>query len=375
MADRSERAPALFAPSPAPRATFAGGLLHYRPWQGTLQPDDRNGTALFLAVQAGLLLVVSVLASWPTLRLILAAAFVALWGLVVRCRAWPIARVSLAMIFQRRLFWALYGLALMVFLLFFFGQYLMSWAATQIGEQDVRVGGLGRANPRWLVDFFRGVLRLDGSAEMYRNFFSFEAYNVMIVLALAGAVLIGNDIRFGSLPFYLAKPISRADYLLGKGLAVALFVNLMTTVPAIALYVEYGLLESWDQAIEKAHLVPGILGYGLILSASMTVVLLAVATWVRRTVPLILTWTTVFFFSGRLARALVDGLHFDARWRLIDLWNDAYLLGNACLGIPHDRIGPLPQPAFAEAAVVLALVCAGCLAYLVARIRAVEIIG
>ena len=36
---------------------------------------------------------------------------------------WPIAAVALRMIFRRKLFWALYGLGLMIFLLFFFGQY------------------------------------------------------------------------------------------------------------------------------------------------------------------------------------------------------------------------------------------------------------
>jgi hypothetical protein len=375
MADRSERSPTTAALSPAPRATFAGGLLHYRPWQGTLVPDDRHGTGLFLAVQACLLTLLGVLSSWPALRLLLALAFVVLWALVVRCRAWPIARVSLGMIFHRRLFWAMYALALMVFLLFFFGQYLMSWAATQIGEQDVRVGGLGRANPRWLVQFFRDFLKLNGSAETFRNFFSFEAYNVMIVLALAGSVLIGNDLRFGSLPFYLAKPISRGDYLLGKGLAVAVFVNLMTTVPAIVLFVQYGLLESWEYFLDQAHLLVGILAYGLLLSASMTVVLLAVATWLRRTVPLVMTWTTLFFFTGRLAAALVDGLHFDARWRLIDLWNNAYLVGNTCLGIATTQIRPTPQPAWYEAALVLGGVSAACLVYLIARIRAVEIVS
>ncbi len=70
---------------------------------------------------------------------------------------------------------------------------------------------------------------------------------VMIVLALAGSVLIGNDFRYGSLRVaYLSKPLSRRHYLLGKGLAVAVFINLLTTLPALALFVEYGLIYSWN---------------------------------------------------------------------------------------------------------------------------------
>jgi hypothetical protein len=379
-------------------------LLHYRRWRGKLR--DPGGGAL------------------PALGAVLQAV----------PTAWPITRTSLGVIFRRKLFWALYGLGMMVFLLFFFGQYLMAWAQTQVGEASVRVGGMGRANPRVLIELFRNILKLDGSGETYRNFFWCEGYMVMIVLALAGAVLIGNDLRFGSLPFYLSKPISRWHYLLGKALAVATFVNLMTTLPALVLFVQFGLLEpgeaaepvstAWPPAYalsgvalvlalglglarwggwcrfpravvalpalvpvvefglresgsyfrEQAHLGVGILGYGLVLTVSLTLILLATATWLRRAVPLIMTWTTLFFFCRLLAAALVDGLHFDARWRLIDLWNDTYLLGNALLQVDLARVRPSPQPAWYEAALALGGVSLSCLTYLILRIRAVEIV-
>src|SRR5438552_4654286 len=44
--------------------------------------------------------------------------------------AWPIARIALVMIFRRKIFWVLYALALTMFLLFFFGQYMLAWAET-----------------------------------------------------------------------------------------------------------------------------------------------------------------------------------------------------------------------------------------------------
>src|SRR5262250_666751 len=69
------------------------GLLHYRPWRGEFRT--------------------------PLLSV------------------WPIARIALRMIFRRKLFWALYGLGLMIFLLYFFGQYLLSWAESQGSEGSV----------------------------------------------------------------------------------------------------------------------------------------------------------------------------------------------------------------------------------------------
>src|SRR5262249_22302569 len=149
-------------------AEMGPSLLHYRPWRGHF---------------------------YPTLRSV-----------------WPIARVAVWMIFRRKLFWALYALALVIFSLFFFGQYLLAWAETQVGEQTVRVAAV-RIQPAQLIHFFRDLLKLNGSGETYRNFFWYQGYMVMILLALAGSVLVGSDFQFGSLPFYLAKPLGRWHYL------------------------------------------------------------------------------------------------------------------------------------------------------------------
>ncbi len=287
---------------------------------------------------------------------------------------WPIARVGLRMMFRFWPFWVIYGLGLMIFLLFFFGQYLLAWAETQTAETDVRVGGFGSADPRVLIGVLRNILKLNGSGETYRNFLWYQGYIVMVVLALAGAMLVGNDVRHGSMPFYLAKPLSRWHYVLGKCLAVAVFINMMTTLPALALFVQYGLLDSWDYFLDHARLFFGILGYGAVLTVTFSVLLVATATWLKRTVPMIMTWATMFLFPRLVAPLLVDGLHFDARWRLIDLWNDTYLLGNWCLGIDLEQIRPSPQPAFAEAAAVVVILCAVCLTYLLRRVRAFDIV-
>ncbi|MFL5243310.1 MAG: ABC transporter permease subunit [Gemmataceae bacterium] len=286
---------------------------------------------------------------------------------------WPIGRVALQMMFRRKLFWATYILGLMIFLLFFFGQYTLSWASSQAGDQEVRIVGGMKENPRVLVKQLGENLKLNGKDVTYANFFWYQGYTVMMVLALAGSLLIGNDIQYGSLPFYLAKPISRWHYLLGKGLAIGVFINLMTTLPALILFFEYGMLEE-EYFWQSGYLVLGILGYGLILTLSLSVIIIAAATWLRRTVPLIMGWATLFVFCRFIASVLVDRLHYHPRWRLIDLWNSTYLLGASCLRIPRWRLSPGAQPRWYEAAIFLGAVCLICLIYLIRRIRAVEII-
>ena len=48
--------------------------------------------------------------------------------------------------------------------------------------------------------------------------------------------------RQGGLTFYLSRRISRWHYVVGKLLSIGLLVSLTTTVPALILYVQYGIL-------------------------------------------------------------------------------------------------------------------------------------
>jgi ABC-type transport system involved in multi-copper enzyme maturation permease subunit len=316
--------PTLTTPAPTAGGT---GLLHYRPYRGRLR-GPANGV-------------------------------------------WAIARSGLRTLLRRKLFWGLYGLCLMVFLFFFFGQYIMSWLSTNLQENTFRVGsGMVALDPTRLLHAFRDELKINGSGETYVNVIWYEGYLVMIVLALAGAVLVGNDFRFGSLPFYLSKPLGRWHYVLGKCLAVAVFVNLMTTALALALWAEYGLLESWGYFWESARVALGILGYGAVLTVVLSLLLVATASWLRRTVPMVMVWTTLFVFARGLGEILVRVSGDQPRWRLIDLWSDTYVVGSWCMGLSTGANYP---PAW-EAALVLGAECGACLIYLNRRIRAVEVV-
>jgi hypothetical protein len=286
---------------------------------------------------------------------------------------WPVCRAALGLILRRKIFWGLYALALLIFLMFFFGQYLLAWAESQMGEDSVSVVGF-RMRPGELMEKIRGPLKLNGNEETYSLFFRWQGSMLVILLALTGSLVIGNDFQHGSLAFYLSKPLGPWHYLAGKFLAVGVIVNLMTTLPAVILFFQYRFLYEWRNWADELRLLAGIVGYGQVLTVAFSLLLLATATWLRKTIPMIMAWTTLFFFFRFLAGALVDLLHYDARWRLIDLWNDAVLVGNYCLGMAAEKVRPLPQPAWYEAAFVLGALCVLCLSYLSLRIRAVEIV-
>src|SRR6266478_5519856 len=189
----------LTAPAPVAGGT---GLLHYRPYRGRLRGP--------------------------------------------MAAVWAIARTGLRTILRRKLFWGLYACGVMIFLFFFFGQYLIRYLGSQLGEQTIMLSHTPRfeVEPARLLALFQETLKINGTGATYHNVIWYEGFLVMIVLAFAGSVLVGNDFRFGSLPFYLSKPLGRWHYVLGKCLAVAVFVNLLTTFFALVLWVEYGLLDN-----------------------------------------------------------------------------------------------------------------------------------
>jgi ABC-type transport system involved in multi-copper enzyme maturation permease subunit len=283
-----------------------------------------------------------------------------------------LARASLKLLLRRWLMWGLFALALLVFFFFFYAQYLVVWIANQLETETVRFAGIP-VNARNIMRFL-DRLALNGTAHTFGNFIWYQGYVLVIVLALAGSVLVGNDFFHGSLPFYLSKPIGRWHYILGKCLAVGAIISILTTLPAFALWVEAGLLYDWQTYyVNNLDLLLGIIGYGLTLTVTLSLLCVATSVWVRRTVPLAMVWMGLFALLPMLAGWLVNATH-DERWRLIDLWNNLYLCGLSCLQADPATIRPQPQPEYWQAWLTVGVVVVACMAYLRRRIQAVEIV-
>jgi len=237
------------------------------------------------------------------------------------------------------------------------------------------------------MDFVRQQLRvLSGTRETYATFFGLQGPMTVIVLCLSGAVLVGNDFAQRGVPFFLAKPIRPWHYLAGKFLAIAVIINLISTLPALVLFAQQ-TSNDWNYLLDPEYfvktggkgaagwpLLAGIFSYGGLLTLVLGLILLTTAALVHRTMPLILVWASLFLFLRAISQALVDGLRYDVHWRLIDLWNSLGLLGQAFLGFEHEDVNPKLQPSFAAAAMVLGGVCFLCLILLRRRMMRLAIV-
>ena len=226
-------------------------------------------------------------------------------------------------------------------------------------------------NPQLARFVDRVLSSVTGTGETYRDFMSAQGTVTMLLLAFAGAILVGDDMRQGGLTFYLSRRIGRWHYIIGKLLSIGLLVSLTTTVPAWILYLESGLLtDSTVYFRENLGILRGILGYGLILSVTLSLLLSAMAAWLQKTVPLVMSWACLFVMVPALA-ILLRAVYDDRNWLLLMFWRDLRLLGTWCFGgIDTNRELLLLKPS----AVVVATVCVISALALIPRVRAVRVV-
>jgi len=265
-----------------------------------------------------------------------------------------IVRSSLALILKRWVFWILIGLGLLNFLFNFAFVYLKA-------TLTIRNEGFGR---------FLDSYRVTGSGEAYTDFMFAQATITALLLAFAGSTLIGADYRHGGMVFYLSRRIERRHYVCAKLASVAAVVTLITTVPALVLYIEYGTLKSsLDYFLDSPQILVGILGYGAVLAVVQSLLLFAIAAWVPRTVPLVMSWLGIFVLLEALAESL-RAINDNPRWRLLGFWDDMRRVGEWCFGSYEE--GTIPT--VPDCLLVLGLLCAVCLVLIVCRVRAIEVV-
>ena len=216
---------------------------------------------------------------------------------------------------------------------------------------------------------------LDGSGTTFLNFMVAQGTVTMILLAFAGSVLGGNDHSRGGLIFYLSRRINVVHYAVGKLLAIGLIISLTTTLPALVLYIEYGLLgDTGTYFSENYQTLFGILGYGMLLSVSVSLLLFALVSWVPKPVPLVMLWGGIFVFLRVLSRILTFAMREpgvrprtameESPWRLLDFWYDLSIVGNKFFGVD--------KPLFSGAALVVSAVCILSVIAIVVRLRQLQ---
>jgi ABC-type transport system involved in multi-copper enzyme maturation permease subunit len=177
-------------------------------------------------------------------------------------RSAALARSGLELLIRRRRFWLLLALG---------------WAPAVVRGAQIYIAGQIPQAGDWAARWF------EVSPELWKNFLTQQIFPLGSLVALyAGAGAIATDFARGALVIYLAKPISRTDYLLGKALPILGALLAITLVPALALLAfQLGLSEDLRLLREAPWLPLSILGYSFLAASHLTLTVLAVSSLTR----------------------------------------------------------------------------------------------
>ncbi|MBM3778531.1 MAG: hypothetical protein FJW23_09870, partial [Acidimicrobiia bacterium] len=112
------------------------------------------------------------------------------------------------------------------------------------------------------------------SPRLFHDFLAQQAPFVFFLTVYVGSGLVADDRRSHALQIYLARPLTRAEYLAGKLVVPAVFLAAVTVVPALLLAIVQLAFDGPSFLGEHLYVVPAILlvsGIEVIV-ASFTVV-------------------------------------------------------------------------------------------------------
>jgi ABC-2 type transport system permease protein len=178
-----------------------------------------------------------------------------------------------------------------------------------------------------------GITKMDGEflrPEFFLGAFSIQGILAFFLTAWVAPVLVSPDLVNGALPLFLSRPLSRAEYVLGKAAVLGGLLSAITWVPILALFaLQAGLTEGWGRA--NIRIVGAVLVGAWIWILVLALLGLALSAWIR--------WRLVA--SAALAGVFFMGTAFGEMWREVlgNAWGRLVNLMYLIAIVWHDLFG------------------------------------
>jgi len=217
-----------------------------------------------------------------------------------------------------------------------------------------RFGGLGQ------------FLAIDNN--FFFRFMNVQGVLAFLMTAFAGPGLISPDLANGALPLYFCRPLSRSEYVLGKASVLGILLSQITWIPGLVLLVVEAVLAgphwTWD------HM--GI-ALALVLSSAIWITLLsllamALSAWVKWRIVAGALLLAVMFFGVGFGQAVNAVLRTDFG----DFFNIGYLITTIERAL--FQTGEGSDISVVGACLALLVYCVICLALLMKKVRAYEVV-
>lgn len=203
----------------------------------------------------------------------------------------------------------------------------------------------------------------------FRTGLVIQGFFCFLLVLVAGPSLIAPDLRNNGLALLLARPISRAEYVLGKMAVLAILLSLVTWVPGLLLFAFQAYLDGGAWLGEHARIAGAVFVGSWVWIVLLSLVTLAVSARVKWRPVARIALIMLFFVLTGFGAAINEAL--DTWWGMtLSIWAViqnvwASLFG---LAIQEDEMKIPLWSAWAS----IAAFCAVSLAVLARRIRAYE---
>jgi ABC-2 type transport system permease protein len=199
-------------------------------------------------------------------------------------------------------------------------------------------------------------------------FITVQGVLAFMLTAFIGPGLISPDLANGALPLYFCRPFSRAEYVLGKASVLAILLSEITWVPGLVLFAVQASLAGSSWTWNHLWIVSSLVLSSFLWIAILSLLAMALSAWVKWRIVAGALLLAVLFFGGGFGQA-INAVMRTQSGHFIDI---VYLIGTvwtSLFRIDNDR-GISSSAAW----IALLIYCGICLALLVRRVRAYEVV-
>ena len=169
----------------------------------------------------------------------------------------------------------------------FLGLLLLAWIPFVVGAVMV-----------YLNANFPQFTLLSMTAQRFREFLDTQGFFVFVITVWAGAGLIADDKRANALQLYLSKPLTRLEYVIGKLVVLAVFLLLVTWVPALLLLLlQVAFTGSFTFLRDNLYLFPAVTLFSFVQVLLASLMMLALSSMSKSSRYVAILYAGIYFFS------------------------------------------------------------------------------
>lgn len=235
----------------------------------------------------------------------------------------------------------------------------------------------------------RELLPIDRT--FFRTFVEVQGGFAFILTVIVAPPLISRDLANNALPLYLCRPLSRAEYVLGKMLVIVFLLSLVTWIPGLLIFFFQASLAGFGWLWANLWMIQAIFTSCLLWIVLLSLLALAVSSLLKWRVVASGALLGIFFVPSAFGE-IINNLFLTKTGHIISLWATMNSIWRGLFGLFERQTGSirgkvtnpiyenqffdivLLEPPLWASWLVILLVCAVCVWLLARKVRAYEVI-